>query len=137
MNGWLVDTHLLKQLASPSRALQRWCEANDPELFLSCVSIAEMALAIEKMPASQPMRASAMRDWLNGIVSRFGDRIHAADPELCARAGALMPRLTHAYPRFRMHDALLVATAQARGHGLLTRRDGVFGPWTRTPIAWI
>jgi thiosulfate reductase cytochrome b subunit len=30
---------------------------------------------------------------------------------------------------------LLVATAQIHSHGLITRRDGTFGPWAQTPIA--
>jgi hypothetical protein len=33
--------------------------------------------------------------------------------------------------RHHFHDALLVATAQILGHGVLTRRDGVFGPWIK------
>jgi hypothetical protein len=51
------------------------------------------------------------------------------------RAGALLPRLQNGLPRHRFHDAVLVATAQAHGHGLLTRRDTIFGPWTNVPIA--
>jgi predicted kinase len=37
----------------------------------------------------------------------------------------------------RFHDALLVATAQIHGHGLVTRRDQTFGPWTKVPIATV
>jgi hypothetical protein len=43
--------------------------------------------------------------------------------------------LQNGLPRHRFHDAVLVATAQAHGHGLLTRRDTIFGPWTNVPIA--
>ena len=32
-------------------------------------------------------------------------------------------------PIHRFHDVLLVATAQVRGHRLLTKRDAVFGAW--------
>jgi hypothetical protein len=31
----------------------------------------------------------------------------------------------------------LIATAQIHGHGLITRREEVFGPWTQTPVAVI
>jgi hypothetical protein len=57
--------------------------------------------------------------------------------ELFSRAGALMPYLRASPDRFRLHDAILVATAQVYGHGLLTRREDTFGSWTQTPIAVI
>jgi predicted nucleic acid-binding protein len=138
MNTWLIDTALLKMLATPQAAtLRQWRHANNPELFLSAVSLIELAAAINKRAASQPQRAQALRVWLEGIISHFGDRIHSVDAEISVRAGALMPRVASGFPRFRLHDAVLLATARTHGHGLLTRREGVFGSWTETPIAVI
>jgi hypothetical protein len=37
--------------------------------------------------------------------------------------------------RHRFHDAVLVATAQAYGHGLLSKRVTVFGAWTKVALA--
>jgi hypothetical protein len=138
MTTWLIDTALFKMLASPKAAsLRNWLEANDASLFLSAASLTEIAAGIAKMPASQSHRAQALRAWFDEFATRYADRIHVVDPEIATRAGALLPSLRNGYPRHRLHDALLVATAQAHGHGLLTRRDGVFGPWTQTPIAVI
>jgi predicted nucleic acid-binding protein len=68
------------------------------------------------------------------LSDRFADRIHPVDTAIATHAGALLPRLA-SHPGSRFHDALLVATAQLHGHGLITRRDGIFGSWTQTRIA--
>jgi predicted nucleic acid-binding protein len=84
--------------------------------------------------AAFSQRANAQRNWLDQIITRFADRIHPVDAAIATRAGTLLPSLT-SLSRHRFHDALLVATAQMHGHGLITRRDTTFGPWTQTPIA--
>jgi len=137
MSTWLIDTALLKMLASPKASLRQWCEANNASLFLSAASLTEVAFGIRKIPASQSQLADALRKWLDVVTTSFVDRIHPVDTAISLRAGAIMLGLTNGYPRHRFHDAVLVATARAHGHGLLTRRDGIFGPWTRTPIAVI
>jgi hypothetical protein len=75
--------------------------------------------------------------WLDEFVARYSDRIHEVDSEIAMRAGTILPSMHSGFPRHRFHDAILVATAQLRGHGLLTRRDGIFGVWTKVPIATI
>jgi toxin FitB len=135
MSTFLIDTPLLKLLASPRAApVQQWCEANDASLFLSSVSLTEIAGSIDKMPSSQSQRVLALRLWLNGIAESFADRIHPVDPAIAMRAGAFLPRLKSNNTRHPLHDAILVATAQHHGHRLLTRREATFGPWTQTPI---
>jgi predicted nucleic acid-binding protein len=136
MSTWLLDTPLFKMLATPkAKPLLEWCEANDASLFISATSLTHVAQAISKLPGSQSQRASAQCNGLDEISRRFVDRIHSVDPTIATRAGALLASLTNGHPRHRFHDALLVATAQIHGHGLVTRRDGIFGPWTQTPIA--
>jgi toxin FitB len=138
MSTWLMDTPLFKMLATPkAKPLLEWCEANDASLFISAASLTEIALGIDKLPGSQSQRASAQHNWLNEIITRFADRIHPVDAVIATSAGALLPKLTTGHPRHRFHDALLVATAQIHGHGLVTRRDGIFGPWMQTPIATV
>ena len=51
------------------------------------------------------------------------------------RAGALLMCQTGGLQIHRFHDALLVATAQRYGHGLITRREEAFGQWTDVKIA--
>lgn len=94
-------------------------------------------MGIDKLPASQSQRASAQDTWLNEITTRFADRVHPVDAAIAMRASALLPGLTSSLPLHRFHDALLVATAQMRGHGLITPRDGIFGSWAKIPIATV
>jgi len=138
MTTWLMDTPLAKMLASPkATALSHWCEANSASLFLSAASLTEITACICKIQANQPQRAEALREWLDVIVTQFADRIHPVDAEISVQAGAVLPHLAHCLPRHRLHDAVLVATARTHGHGLLTRRDAIFGSWTQTPIATV
>jgi predicted nucleic acid-binding protein len=135
MSTWLLDTALFKLVASSRAApLQQWCEANNASLFLSAASLTEIVGSIEKTPSSQPQRARALRLWLDGVAENFGDRIHSVDLAIAQRAGSLLPRLPNTVTRRPLHDAILVATAQAHGHGLLTRREATFGNWTQTEI---
>ena len=136
MGAWLVDTPLFKMLAtSKAKRLLGWCEANDPSLYISAASLTHVALAISKLPMSQSQRASAQHNWLNEIITRFPDRIHPIDAMIATRAGELLPYLTNGLPLHRFHDALLLATAQTHGHGLITSRSGIFGSWAEVPIA--
>ena len=136
MDTWLIDTALLKTLATPKAAiLRRWCDTHDASLFVSVASLTEIAAGVAKMPSSQSERAKAMCEWLDAFAARFADRIHPIGTEISLRAGAFLPSLVNGVPRHRLHDALLVATAEIHGHGLLTRREAIFGAWTKVPIA--
>lgn len=82
MSTWLLDTALFQMLATPmAKSLLEWCETNDASLYISAASLTEIALAINKLPLPQMQRASAQRSWLNGIVTRFADRIHLSTPQ--------------------------------------------------------
>jgi predicted nucleic acid-binding protein len=94
-----------------------------------------VAQGIDKLPTSQSQGAKALRNWLDRIIDGFGDRIHPVDAAIAMRAGSLLPCRTAGLPIYHFHDVLLVATAQRHGHGLITRREETFGPWTQTPIA--
>jgi predicted nucleic acid-binding protein len=138
MSTWLLDTPLFNMLATPkAKPLHEWCEANKPSLFISAESLTEISAAIGKMSANRWQRGDALRIWFDEITKHFEDRIHPVDAAIAIRAGGVLPNLTNAHPRHRFHDALLVATAQHHGHGLVTRRDGIFGPWTQTPITTV
>ena len=82
---------------------------------------------------NQPTRRIALRAWIESLTSAYADRIHPVDVEVAVRAGALLSALQGGVARHRFHDAVLLATAQIHGHGLLTRRDAVFGPRVSLP----
>jgi len=70
-----------------------------------------------------------------GSQFTFNDRIHPVDINVAVRAGRLLPHCQAGPARHRFHDALLAATAQIHGHGLLTKRDAVFSSWTQVKVA--
>lgn len=130
MNGWLLDTILFKYLGpgsvrrSPS--FQAWVAANAEPIFLSAVSVVEINARIQK--AREADRA-ALQAWLKNLVTHYHDRIHPVDAEVAARAGALI-KPCEISKGWLLCDALLAATAQIHGHGLLTERKSAFAPWT-------
>lgn len=135
MTTWLIDTALLQYSGSSgSVRLQRWLDCNDASIFLSAASLTEVIAAIETTPVSQLQRATAQRKWLDEVIAQFADRIHPIGPDIAKRAGEFLPMVKNGLPCHRLHDALLIATAQTYGHRLLTKRDGVFGPWARVEM---
>jgi toxin FitB len=138
MSTWLLDTPLFNMLATPkAKPLLEWCAASRPSMFLSAASLTEVARGIDKLSGSHSQRANAQRKWLDEILTRFADRVHPVDAAIATRAGESLPHLIIGHQRHRFHDALLVATAQIHGHGLITRREGIFGPWTKVQIATV
>jgi toxin FitB len=138
LTTWLIDTALFSTLApasSQKSGLRHWLGAHREPVFLSAASLVEFEAAIGRVPVSQQARICSLRDWLDGLVSSFSDRIHLVDASVALRAGRLLPHCHIGLARHRFHDAVLVATAQTHGHGLLTRRDGVFGAWTKVVVA--
>ena len=141
MTSWLIDTALFKSLAGDPRtdSLRHWIkthlETHEDAIFLSAASIVELKAAIAKIPLSQAMRAEALTKWLDDLVTNFSDRIHPVDVKVAARAGELVRSRRVGFPIHRFHDVLLVATAQIYGHGIVTKREPVFGSWTKVKVA--
>jgi PIN domain nuclease of toxin-antitoxin system len=138
LKTWLIDTALFATLgpaSSQKSGLRYWLDAHREPVFLSAASLVEIEAAIGRVPASQLARINALGNWLDGLLSAFGDRIHPADAAIAIRAGRLLPSCNQGHVRHRFHDAVLVATAQACGHGLLSKRVTVFGAWTKVALA--
>jgi toxin FitB len=138
LKTWLIDTALFATLgpaSSQKSGLRYWLDAHREPVFLSAASLVEIEVAIGRIPASQLARVNALRSWLDGLLSAFGDRIHPADAAIAMRAGRLLPFCNQGHVRHRFHDAVLVATAQAYGHGLLSKRVTVFSAWTKVALA--
>jgi hypothetical protein len=88
----LIDTALFATLgpaSSQKSGLRPWLDAHREPVFLSPASLVEIEAAIGRVPASQQARIRALRDWLDGLVSAFSDRIHPLDVTPFARANSL------------------------------------------------
>ena len=137
MTTWLIDTAMFKSLADVQKrsSLRAWIVTHEDPLYLSAASLVALAAAIDRIRARRADRADTLSKWLDGLVATFKDRIHPVDIDVAIRAGTLLTHCQVGPARHRFHDALLVATAQIHGHGLLTKREAVFGSWTRVEVA--
>lgn len=88
-------------------------------LFVSALTLAELAAGAAQVERRDKPAAAAMRRWLEvRVAAAFKDRVLSIDGAVARRAGAL------GYPDLR--DGLLAATALEHGLTLATRRPGTF-----------
>ena len=83
---WLIDTALFKSLApGRSQSLRVWLETHAAPVFLSAASLVEIEAAIAQASSSQTQKGAALCNWLDGLLSGFGDIFHPGSG-CCARA---------------------------------------------------
>ena len=130
---YLVDTNVLP-MGAPGRgkgtaALTDWLNARSDELFLSTVTIAELANGIARLRrAGGLVRADRLDDWLDVVLHLYGDRVLPFDIPAARLAGLLMDRAraTGQAPGFA--DLAIAATAGAHDLTVLTRNVRHFAP---------
>lgn len=130
---YLVDTNVLS-MGAPGRregaaALADWLDARSDELFLSAVTVTEIADGIAKLRRSGGLvRADRLDDWLDVVLHLYGDRVIPFDIPAARLAGLLMDRAraTGQAPGFA--DLAIAATAGVRDLAVLTRNVRHFSP---------
>ena len=126
MSRYLVDTNVISD-AAPTKAraqpgLARWMEAHSADLFLSAVTIAEIADGIAKARREGGARkAEALSDWLRTVLHLYGERVLPFDAATAEVAGMLsdLARSRGHTPGFP--DVAIAATARHHGLVLLSR----------------
>jgi predicted nucleic acid-binding protein len=130
---YLVDTDVVSAIA-PTKAVSRpelgqWMDAHSSALFLSAVTIAEIAGGIAKTRREGAMRkASVLSAWLRTVLHLYSDRVLPFDGATAEIAGALS-----AQARGRGHapgfaDIIIAATAQRHDLTILSRNARHFAP---------
>ena len=100
-------------------------EMDEDRTYLSVVTIAELRFGIEQLRASA--RRSRLERWLTiDLADRFADRILGADVVVAHLWGGLLAKGRSVDRPLSAMDALLAATAQARGLTLVTRNVSDF-----------
>ena len=125
----LVDTNVWSELTKPrgNPAVLAWLEANDADLALSTLVIAEIRYGIE-LP-----RAAGKRDyleaWLTGLESRYWGQTLVFGKEAAHQYGriAARPEVTARQPQ--IIDMQIAAQALERGIPIATRNARDF-EWT-------
>lgn len=134
----LVDTNVWSELAKPEGdpAVLAWLEANDAELALSTLVIAEIQFGLE-LPQAAHKRAALIL-WLRGLEQRYWSRVWLLDAGDARSFGRLAARTEVKKRNPQVIDLQLAAQALARKAPVATRnvKDfewtgvAVIDPWT-------
>jgi predicted nucleic acid-binding protein len=89
----------------------KWFERQrTSDLFLSVISTGEIERGIARQRVTEPDVAGALADWLDRILSLYGDRIVPFDLRVARRWGALSAALGN-----ESVDLMIAATALENG----------------------
>lgn len=123
----LLDTCVLAELRHPKghRGVRAAvAEIADADLFLSVLTVGEIAKGISLLPSSKKKRS--LTTWLNGLEARFADRILGVDIETARLWGELTARAQAKGNIIPAVDGLLAATALRHGLHVMTRNTPHF-----------
>ncbi len=133
MTRYLVDTNVISAIAPNTRVrraeLMEWMDSHSSELFLSAVTIAEIADGIAKAKREGAKRkASDLAAWLQTVLHLYGDRVLSFDSPTAEIAGALsdLARSRGHSPGFA--DIAIAATARRHDLIILSRNARHFAP---------
>ncbi len=118
----LLDTCILAELRDPHRrdALRTMLDPfNDEDLFLSVITIGEIAKGITLLPESR--KKNDLTRWLAGLEQQFSDRIVSIDRNIALMWGELTARSKTEGITIPACDGLIAATALFHGFHIMTR----------------
>ncbi len=123
---YLVDTNVLSAgaptKARPAAGLTAWMDRNSSRLYLSVVTVAEIEDGIAKARREGASRkADGLAEWLEALLHLYSARILALDVPTARVLGVLSDRARGSGHAPGFADLAIAATAQQRGHTILTR----------------
>jgi hypothetical protein len=132
---FLLDTNVVSEgrRRNAHPRLVRWLRAADADtLFLSVLTLGEIAKGAARLAARDPRQHDALRSWLETVRSGYTGRILPIDEPIAEAWGSLAARRP-----LPVIDGLIAATAVVHDLTLVTRnvRDGadlgvrVLDPW--------
>ncbi|MEI8297669.1 MAG: type II toxin-antitoxin system VapC family toxin, partial [Pseudomonadota bacterium] len=81
--SFLIDTNVISEIRKGARCDQKvaawYASIEDRDLYLSALTLGEIRRGIELARPRDPAKAEALQQWLNSVVSAFGNRIIAVD----------------------------------------------------------
>ena len=128
MSRVLLDTNVLSELvrARPEPRVVAYVGAQaDP--LISALTIHEIAYGAER--AADPVRRARLVAWVAQIRSQFAGRIVEIDADVAEQAGRLRAAATAQGASSDPIDALIAASAMARGASVATRNVRDFAPY--------
>jgi predicted nucleic acid-binding protein len=130
---YLVDTDVISAGAPSKRqasaALIQWMDRNSNRLFLSTISVAEIAEGIAKARRLGSRRkAAALAGWLEAVLHLYGSRVLSFDVAAARIAGALSDRARSKGRNPGFPDLAIAAIAAAHDLTVLTANLRHFVP---------
>ncbi|MBW4672205.1 MAG: type II toxin-antitoxin system VapC family toxin [Cyanomargarita calcarea GSE-NOS-MK-12-04C] len=126
--SYLLDTCLISELVAkqPNQQVLDWFNAQVPEtLYLSTITIGEIAKGISKMTASK--RKESLTNWLNeALPNLFEQRILSIDFSTMVLWGNLVGQLELWGRPLPAMDSLIAAIALQNSLSLVTRNENDF-----------
>src|SRR5437899_2624078 len=113
--SFLIDTDLLSLLERrhvPAK-LVAWVKANDGDIFLSAVSLAEIQCGINTAPLTHQAARAA---WLARVRQDFSAATEPLDEPVLVRRKELIQDLKTHNRTMTCEDSLIAATALHHGH---------------------
>lgn len=133
MSRYLVDTNVIST-AAPTTVVKpveliRWMDAHSSDLFLSAISVAEIADGISRVKRQGAQRkADDLSAWLETVLHLYGDRVLSFDGATARIAGALSDLARGRGRPTSLADVIIAATARQHGLIILTRNERHFAP---------
>ena len=125
---YLLDTNVISELVTRqlNPRVIAWVDALDPqEIYLSVITIGELAKGIEKLPAST--RKDTLLDWLDSdLLLRFSGRILSVDTATMRTWATLTAQLERVGRPLPVIDSIIAALALQHRFILATRNSADF-----------
>jgi predicted nucleic acid-binding protein len=126
--SFLLDTNVISELVAPRpdpRVIAWFNDADEDELFISVISIAEIRRGIEMMASGR--KRDRLDAWTtDDLPARFEGRTLLVDPEIAAYWAKVMARRQPIGRVIATMDAFIAATALRRNLALVTRNTADF-----------
>jgi hypothetical protein len=130
---YLVDTNVISAGAPPAAVrrteLVQWMDSHSPDLFMSAVTVAEIADGIAKAKREGAKRkASDLSAWLQAVLHLYSNRVLPFDDSTAEIAGVLsdLARGRGHSPGFV--DVIIAATTRRHALTILSRNQRHFAP---------
>jgi toxin FitB len=123
---FLIDTVTLSELRRRQRDAKvvKWFERQRAaDLFLSVISIGEIERGIARQRAVDPAFAGALAEWLDRVLTLYGERLVPFDLRSARRWGVLSAAVGN-----DSADLMIAATALEHGLTVVTRNVSDFEP---------